>query len=67
MPMNYLSAEDVSGTVREELPGLWVPAVAVAATRGRAHLVPVAPVLGHLRQGFHVLQNIRVSNFIFIL
>jgi hypothetical protein len=67
MAMNYLRAEDVSGTVWEELPGLWVAAVAVAATRGRAHLVPVTPVLGHLDQGFHVVQNIRVSNFIFIL
>ncbi len=53
--MNYLSAEDVCGTVREELPGLRVPAVAVAATRGRAHLVPVASMLGHLNQGFRVL------------
>ena len=38
------------GTVGELLPGLGVPAVAVAAARGGAHLVSVASVLGHLNK-----------------
>ena len=45
---SYLGANDVGGTVGELLPGLGVAAVAVAATRGGAHLVPMAPVLRHL-------------------